>query len=700
MKQFCQFSLFLLTLLIAGCRPDVARPFNQQTATQVQKFGDDMVASSVQFLKGIPIEVNSSPIYLQSLLPVPPTPSAGVSSSLRPQAGTDCGLPSNDPMRLDADSDGIQANYNYTFNCSSASYRGFPALLTGNIKIVDRDDNDPTSGYDVTITALKLEYTNSEGKAESLVSSQVTKLLKLASGEYSVNQDFSFASTINGLITGYTRKGILTYAPLGTADRFARGVLNGTTDFSFTQNSETRNYKLITQNLRVDQTACGRDLAVNAGVLRFEYATGDTLTWTLQDTNNDGNACGEGIWAFNAVNLPPSGALSAPLQFGNGSDNLAAGVATDASGNTYFVFTSYNGFEETTGSNSLDVVLVKLNATGVKQWSRVLGTPFEDVAAGVTVGADGAVYVVGTTAGSFPDFANGADKDGFVAFFDSSGVAKGVKQFGGVRDQVVSGVAVNKMTGDIVVVASTLTVAGDKDVLLQVFTAQGAEKWSRKLASSGNESPKAVAVSACGCGIYVTGSVLGSFESNTAFGGTDLFLVKYDELGAGQWSRQFGTSFNDYADAVATDSSGIYLTGLTYGTFATQTSAGGADVVLMRFDASGTKQWLRQFGTANFDAGHALYADDTHVYLAGSTEGSSAGNTNAGLKDVFVTKFAADSTKLWTKQRGSDKTDIPFGMALSRSNYLLIIGQTDGVFTGAAGFGQIDTFLLPIQKTP
>jgi hypothetical protein len=178
-----------------------------------------------------------------------------------------------------------------------------------------------------------------------------------------------------------------------------------------------------------------------------------------------------------------------------------------------------------------------------------------------------------------------------------------------------------------------------------------------------------------------------------------LFLLKYSEIGISQWSRQYGTSFNDYADAVVTDSSGVYLTGLTYGTFATQTSAGGADVVLMRFDAMGTKQWLRQFGTSDFDAGHALFADQTHVYVAGSTASGLDGNTNLGLKDVFVTKFAADSSKVWTKQRGSDKADIPFGMA-SRANYLLVIGQTDGAFTSAASFGQTDTFLLPVAKTP
>jgi hypothetical protein len=702
MKQFYQFSLFLFILLIAGCRPDTVRPFNQQTATQVQKFGDDMVASSVQFLKGFPVDIAGATVYLQSALPVPPIPSSGAASSLRPQAGSDCGLPIGDPMRLDADSDGIQANYNYTFNCSSATYRGFPALLTGNVKISDQSDNDPTSGYDVNITNLKLEYTNSEGKAESISSSQTTKLLKLVSGDYSVNQDFSFASFVNGLTTGYTRKGVLTYAPLGTTDRFARGVLNGTTDFSFTENSETRNYKLVTQNLRVDQNACGRDLAVNAGALRFEYATGDTLTWTLQDTNGDGNACGEGIWTFNAVVLPTAEALSAPLQFGNGSDNLAAGVATDASSNTYFVFTSYNGFEDTTGSNSLDAVLVKLNVAGVKQWSRVIATPFEDVAAGVAVGANGDVYVAGTTAGSFPGFSNGADKDGFLAFFDSSGVSKGLKQFGGLRDQVVSGLAADKTTGDIVVVASSLTVAGDKDVLLGRFAANGDEKWLQQLVSSGDETPKAVAISACSCGIYVTGSLSGVLQANTSFGGIDLFLLKYDDFGVLQWSRQYGTGFNDFADAVAvaTDSSGIYLTGLTYGTFATQTSAGGADVLLMRFDILGTKQWLKQFGTADYDAGHALYADDTHVYLAGTTASGLDGNTNAGFKDVFVAKFAADSSKLWTKQRGSDQIDIPFGMALSKSNYLLIIGQTDGTFTSSLSFGQTDTFLLPIAKTP
>ena len=56
--------------------------------------------------------------------------------------------------------------------------------------------------------------------------------------------------------------------------------------------------------------------------------------------------------------------------------------------------------------------------------------------------------------------------------------------------------------------------------------------------------------------IYVTGGTKGGLDGNTSQGNTDLFLLKYNTSGAKQWTKQFGSSSRDSANAIAIDSSG------------------------------------------------------------------------------------------------------------------------------------------------
>ena len=143
----------------------------------------------------------------------------------------------------------------------------------------------------------------------------------------------------------------------------------------------------------------------------------------------------------------------------------------------------------------------------------------------------------------------------------------------------------------------------------------------------------------------------------TNAGGYDLFVVKYNSSGTKQWTKQLGTSSDDYARGVATDSSAnVYVAGDTQGGLDGNTSAGGGDLFVVKYNSSGTKQWTKQLGSSSNDYANGIVTDSSgSVYISGTTYGGLDGNTSAGNADLFVVKYNSSGTKQWTNQLGSSR---------------------------------------------
>ena len=101
----------------------------------------------------------------------------------------------------------------------------------------------------------------------------------------------------------------------------------------------------------------------------------------------------------------------------------------------------------------------------------------------------------------------------------------------------------------------------------------------------------------------MTGSTQGDLDGNTNLGGkcevgggkiqlcNDIFLVKYNSSGTKQWTKLLGTSKNDFATSITTDSSdNIYVTGYTNGDLDGNTNSGKYDIFLVKYNSDGVKQ--------------------------------------------------------------------------------------------------------------
>jgi hypothetical protein len=318
--------LVVATTLLTAC--PTSRPMDLQNSQNIRGFAPSAVASSTQFLGGVPLSSESASEFIQQgaasnakvagLLAKSPTSLNAAFSrfndkvrlnatSLTPAAGNDCGNTS----ATDNDQDGIPLSLNYTFNCGGAIYDNYSATLTGRVLVRDERDNDPASGYDMKVENLKFRYTDTSDDDPVIIELTMNydvKVRSSVSGKYSVTQSFRFDVFVeeNGVrgTLSYSYSGTLEYTPATgatAATRFSKGNVRFENKFKFELRTPQENYftdlNIKSTGLVVDVPACGKTRMVDTGVVTFSDGQ-NTMTWTLNSCTNLGNPS-NGTWNYN-----------------------------------------------------------------------------------------------------------------------------------------------------------------------------------------------------------------------------------------------------------------------------------------------------------------------------------------------------------------------------------------------------------------
>lgn len=269
---------------------------------------------------------------------------------------------------------------------------------------------------------------------------------------------------------------------------------------------------------------------------------------------------------------------------GTSAEDSVRAVATD--GTAFFVAGYTAGALQGTQAGLKDAFVAKYSASGTLLWVRQLGTASDDLAHGVAADASGNVYVAGVTGGALPGNATSGGQDVFLARYDASGALAWVRQWGSPGDDVAQDVEVDG-TGAIAMGGSTTgSLAWDNvgglDAFVARWTSAGVRTWARQLGTAADESGYGVATDASGT-VYLAGSSTGALVPGYV-GGHDAYLASYTSDGTREWVKHLGSTADEVALGAAMRSSGgVYLVGGTMGTLPGATSAGGKDIFLSRF---------------------------------------------------------------------------------------------------------------------
>ncbi|HEV7231808.1 MAG TPA: SBBP repeat-containing protein [Bacteroidia bacterium] len=234
------------------------------------------------------------------------------------------------------------------------------------------------------------------------------------------------------------------------------------------------------------------------------------------------------------------------------------------------------------------------------------------------------------------------------------------------------------------------TAAGGLDYFLVKYDASGNVLWAKGASGVSNDGGSKVAVDANG-NVYVSGNT----NSNTlTFGSTtlalhgydDTFIVKYDASGNVLWAKIAGGSANDIGLGISLDGSGnAYICGyfasstMSFGTTSI-TNAGGNDIFVAKYDASGNVVWAKRVGGTGDDSANGVDVDASgNVFITGTFLSSSIsfGTTtlsNGGGIDMFTAKLDASGTAVWAKSATGVSNDVANGVKMDPSGNAIVIG--------------------------
>ena len=198
--------------------------------------------------------------------------------------------------------------------------------------------------------------------------------------------------------------------------------------------------------------------------------------------------------------------------------------------------------------------------------------------------------------------------------------------------------------------------------------------------------------------LYVFG-IVGSTHEQEAKGKNDVVIAKYDQTGAKQWIWQLGTPEHDVCTGLDFDADGnMYVSGYTYGDFA-RPNKGEADMFIAAYDKHRSLLWRDQIGTGKDDRGGSIHlGDDNDVYVCGDTFGSLARKNN-GLADFFVARYQRTGKRLWLHQFGTNAFDSGAGLEIGELGHLYVGFRSNGnVGSRNPRRTDLDSCLVSISK--
>lgn len=189
------------------------------------------------------------------------------------------------------------------------------------------------------------------------------------------------------------------------------------------------------------------------------------------------------------------------------------------------------------------------------------------------------------------------------------------------------------------------------------------------------------------------------------------------------WEKVLGGINGDYIfDAISTSDYGFIIAGSSFSNKSgdIDNTFGDLDFVIIKFNESGEKEWVKSFGGKRDDIlKNIIKTNDGGFLLLGNSDSDISGNKisdNLGQSDIWLIKINVFGEIEWQKSLGGLGNDEATKVIMSKDNGFLILGtsesdsfslnigedeiskQNDYIFKSVDSFGNKDVWLIKIDK--
>jgi uncharacterized delta-60 repeat protein len=354
--------------------------------------------------------------------------------------------------------------------------------------------------------------------------------------------------------------------------------------------------------------------------------------------------------------------------FGTSSKDEGSSIAVDSEGNIVTL-------SRTDSIGSASVLVTKRDPSGDLVWTNTFYGSTYDLPIGVAIDSNDNIIVCGRTrnwgAGGY---------DILVIKLNSDGDKQWARVYGGGANEAINGgVTVDSSDNVIVAVGTVSTGAGSEDILVVKWNSSGTFQWAKTRGASSIDTAWDVAVDSSD-NIFVTGS-----SASAGAGSYDIYTCKFTSSGGASSNILLGGGAQDHGYAIAIDSNdNVYVVGHT-----ASDGAGNDDFVIVKYSNNLSVSWKRTLGLGSSNRGYGVAIDsEDNVIVSGFT-----GNDNEGSFDLLIAKYNSSGTIQWQRMVGGTYED-----AIITSNNVAVDQNDNIIFVGytGEGGGSNNTFIMKI----
>jgi hypothetical protein len=354
--------------------------------------------------------------------------------------------------------------------------------------------------------------------------------------------------------------------------------------------------------------------------------------------------------------------------------------------------------------DQIDMWLTKIDASGMKVWSKTIGGSQNDYGMSIIATSDGNFVIAGYSASNDADIpGNVGLHDFFISKIDPQGNKIWNKNYGfsshdhahkiiQTRDggyfvtgfaeyEGIDGAGGTGNNGAGHEIGHRNVKHGSGEYLGIKLDSEGNFNWYRYFGGTQNDRVNDVVEANDGGFVMVGYSESTNFDITDNKGGYDYWVIKIHENGDLHWKHNFGGSGIDQAFGISkTDNNSYLIVGKTNSTDKdVSKNLGGFDAWVIHLSDHGHLIWEKSFGGSEFDSATTIRKlANGNFGVVGNSRNSFDGKLNKGQNDYWMFEIdnKPNSNLYWQKTFGGSKIDIATDFYQTATNEIVIVGES------------------------